>query len=389
MDVRVDGAREDLQSRRVHRLARRHVELGADRHDAPVVDGDLRLAAADVEVDVGHGTILPRVSRVQERLDALYALGDKIGYSAQEDEAHRLARGWLEEAGLTLEVDDAGNLVGRSGVDDDVWTGSHLDSVPGGGKFDGMLGVVAGIEAVERAARGSVVVFRDEERGCAGSRARVASGRLPRRYVELHIEQGPVLLERGDPLAVVTAIAGIARGELATHGRAGHAGTVPMRGRADALVGAAELILRIRDTAARIDGAVATVGRIEVEPGALNVIPDHVRVSVDARAPDAARFEELIAALGLEPSYRVEPVATAASVREALGTAMAARGLPLVELASGAGHDAGILAAAGVESGMLFVRSLNGGISHHADELTSDEDVSLAVDVLADALAGL
>ena len=326
------------------------------------------------------------MSRVQERLDALYALGDKIGYSAEEDEAHRLARGWMEDAGLTVEVDDAGNLVGRSGADDDVWTGSHLDSVPGGGKYDGMLGVVAGIEAVERARRGVAVVFRDEERGCAGSRARVASGRLPRRYVELHIEQGPVLLERGDPLAVVTAIAGIARGELVTHGRAGHAGTVPMHGRADALVDAAELILRIRDTAARIDGAVATVGRIGVEPGALNVIPDRVCVSVDARAPDAARFEELIAAVGLEPSYRVEPVAMAASVQEALRAAIAARGLPLVELASGAGHDAGILAAAGVESGMLFVRSRNGGISHHADELTSDEDVALAVAVLADAL---
>ena len=329
------------------------------------------------------------MSRVQERLDALYALGDKIGYSAEEDEAHRLARGWMEDAGLTVEVDDAGNLVGRSGADDDVWTGSHLDSVPGGGKYDGMLGVVAGIEAVERARRGVTVVFRDEERGCAGSRARVASGRLPRRYVELHIEQGPVLLERGDPLAVVTAIAGIARGELVTHGRAGHAGTVPMHGRADALVDAAELILRIRDTAARIDGAVATVGRIGVEPGALNVIPDRVCVSVDARAPDAARFEELIAAVGFEPSYRVEPVAMASSVQEALRAAIAARGLPLVELASGAGHDAGILAAAGVESGMLFVRSRNGGISHHADELTSDEDVALAVDVLADALAFL
>ncbi len=326
------------------------------------------------------------MSRVLERLDALYALGDKIGYSAEEDEAHRLARGWMEEAGLAIEVDDAGNVVGRSGVDDDVWTGSHLDSVPGGGKYDGMLGVVAGIEAVARVGRGSVVVFRDEERGCAGSRARVASGRLPRHYVELHIEQGPVLLERGEPLAVVTAIAGIARGELVTHGRAGHAGTVPMQGRADALVDAAELILRIRDTAARIDGAVATVGRIAVEPGALNVIPDRVLVSVDARAPDAARFEELIAAVGLEPSYRVEPVAMAASVQDALGAAIVARALPLVELASGAGHDAGILAAAGVESGMLFVRSRNGGISHHADELTSDDDVALAVDVLADAL---
>ena len=329
------------------------------------------------------------MDRVLERLDALYALGDKIGYSPAEDEAHRLARGWMEEAGLSVEVDDARNLLGRSGVDDDVWTGSHLDSVPAGGKYDGMLGVVAAIDAVARTGRGTAVVFRDEERGCAGSRARVASRRLPRRYVELHIEQGPVLLDAGRPLAVVTAIAGIARGELVVTGRAGHAGTVPMAGRADALVDAAELVLRIRDAARGIEGAVATVGRIDVHPGALNVIPDRVAVSVDARAPDATRFQELIDALGLEPTYRVEPVAMAAPVRAALGAAIEARGLEAVELASGAGHDAGILAAAGVESGMLFVRSSNGGISHHPDELTSDDDAALAVDVLADALANL
>lgn len=329
------------------------------------------------------------MNRVLERLDALFALGDKVGYSPAEDEAHRLARRWMEEAGLAVEVDESGNLLGHSGVDDAVWTGSHLDSVPSGGKYDGMLGVVAGIEAVERAGRGSAVVFRDEERGCAGSRGRVASKRLPRFYVELHIEQGPVLLESGRPLAVVTAIAGIARGELVTTGSAGHAGTVPMWSRADALVEAAELMLRLRDAAAAIEGAVATVGRVDVHPGALNVIPDRVALSVDARAPDAERFRRLIEALGLEPSYRVEPVAMANTVQDALRAAIAARGLPVVELASGAGHDAGILAAAGVESGMLFVRSRNGGVSHHPDELTSDDDVALAIDVLADALARL
>jgi len=295
----------------------------------------------------------------------------------------------MEEAGLAVEVDDAGNLIGRSGKDDGVWVGSHLDSVPNGGKFDGMLGVVGGIDAVARAGRGSVVAFRDEERGCAGSRARVASGRLPRRYVELHIEQGPVLLEADEPLAVVTGITGLARGEIVTSGRAGHAGTVPMAGRADALVAAAELILRVRDTAARIEGAVATVGRLEVEPGAPNVIPQRVVVSIDARAPDRVRFGELIAAIGFEPTYRVEPVAMAAVVRDTLRATIAARGLPVLELASGAGHDAGILAAAGVESGMLFVRSQNGGVSHHPDELTTDEDVALAVDVLAETLSRL
>jgi allantoate deiminase len=295
----------------------------------------------------------------------------------------------MEEAGLELEVDGAGNLLGSAREAADVWVGSHLDSVPNGGKYDGMLGVVAGLEAVERTGRGTVVAFRDEERGCAGSRARVASGRLPRRYLELHIEQGPVLLEQGAPLAVVTGIAGVARGELTTTGRAGHAGTVPMAGRADALVDAAELILRIRDTAGQIEGAVATVGRLDVQPGALNVIPDRVTVSVDARAPDPDRFAGLIAALGLEPTYRVEPVAMAEPVREVLRAELESRGLPVVELPSGAGHDAGILAAAGVESAMLFVRSQNGGVSHHPDELTTDEDVELATDVLAGVLARL
>jgi len=326
---------------------------------------------------------------VLDRLDALYALGDKIGYSEQEDAAHALVRGWIEEAGLAVEVDDSGNLIGRSGADDDVWTGSHLDSVPGGGKYDGMLGVVAGLEAVDRNRRGAVVAFRDEERGCAGSLARVASGKLPRRYLELHIEQGPVLLEAEQPLAIVTGIAGVARGEIEVHGQAGHAGTTPMAGRSDALVAAAELILQICDAASEIDGAVATVGRVAVEPGAVNVIPERVVVSVDARAPDPERFQELIDAVGLEPDYRVEPVAMSDAVRAALHEAITARDLPAIGLASGAGHDAGILAAAGVECGMLFVRSLNGGVSHHADELTSDADVELAVDVLADALARL
>ena len=295
----------------------------------------------------------------------------------------------MEQAGLDVEVDDAGNLIGSSGHADDVWTGSHLDSVPNGGKYDGMLGVVAGLEAVERAGRGSVVVFRDEERGCAGSRARAASGKLPRRYLELHIEQGPVLLERGAPLAVVTGITGLARGELVTTGRSGHAGTTPMAGRADALVDAAELILRIRDTAAQIDGAVATVGRLEVAPGALNVIPDRVTVSIDARAPGPDRFGALIAALGFEPTYRVEPVRMAAAVQDAVRATIEARGLPLIELPSGAGHDAGIMAAAGVEAGMLFVRSQNGGVSHHPDELTSADDVALAVDALTETLTRL
>jgi acetylornithine deacetylase/succinyl-diaminopimelate desuccinylase-like protein len=176
------------------------------------------------------------------------------------------------------------------------------------------------------------------------------------------------------------------RGELVVEGRAGHAGTTPMEGRADALVDAAELILRIRNAARSIEGAVATVGRVEVEPGGINVIPGRVRFSVDARAPDRERLEQLVAAIGLDPAPIVEPTEMSAEPRAALRTVLEARGLPVIELASGAGHDAGVMARAGVASGMLFVRSLNGGVSHSPDEDSSHEDVVLAVDVLTDAL---
>src|SRR5204863_7345407 len=141
---------------------------------------------------------------------------------------------------LETETDADGNLLGRSGKRDDVWTGSHLDSVPHGGKYDGALGVVAALEAVEAAGAGSAVVFRGEEVGCIGSRALVArGGPLPSAFLELHIEQGPVLEREGAPLGLVTGIVAYARGELVFEGRAGHAGTTPMEARDDALVAAA------------------------------------------------------------------------------------------------------------------------------------------------------
>jgi len=333
--------------------------------------------------------------RILERLDALYAIGGGPGAnrphpSAAEDEAHELAAGWLREAGLEVEVDAADNLFGRAPERPDVWVGSHLDSVPRGGRFDGALGVAAAIEAVAETGRGSVVAFRGEEVGCVGSRALCAGdAELPSAFLELHVEQGPVLAAAGVPLGVVTGIVGYARGELVFEGRAGHAGTTPMDARDDALVAAAEAVLRLRDAAREIDGAVATVGEVSVEPGASNVIPSRVRLSVDARAPDAQRLEGLVSAIGLEPVQRTEPAPMSAELRHVLREEIERHGLPAIELASGAGHDAGILAAAGVPSAMLFVRSLNGGVSHSPDELSSDEDVLLAVEVLTAALARL
>jgi allantoate deiminase len=319
-------------------------------------------------------------SRVIERLDAIYEIGaHRAGYSPEEDAAHLLAADWLREAGLEVSTDDVGNLFGRRG-DARVWSGSHLDSVPNGGRFDGALGVVAAIEAADRLRDRplAVAAFRAEETGPMGSRQLTE---LPAAFLELHIEQGPVLERAGEPLGIVTAIAGQARGEVVFEGRADHAGTTPMDVREDALVAAARFVLRVRESAR--DGAVATVGVVEVEPGAVNVVPARVTVSVDARAPTAEQLEVLVAAIGFEPGWQLAPVAMSGPPLEALRAA-----LPKApELVSGAGHDAMVLAAAGVPTGMLFVRSLNGGASHSPDELSSPEDIALAVDTLTDALS--
>ena len=337
--------------------------------------------------------------RVFERLDELYALGGGRGAnrpfgSPAEDAAHELAARWMEEAGLVVERDGAGNLLGRfPGRGGEVWTGSHLDSVPEGGRFDGALGVVAAIEALERIGPGErplgAVVFRGEEVGCVGSRARCEEGGLPESFVELHVEQGLRLASAGAPLGVVEGIVGYARRERVFEGSAGHAGTTPMDARDDALVTAAEYVLRVREAARAIPEAVATVGVIEAEPGAVNVVPGRVRLTVDARAPDTARLDALLDELGLDRGPRTEPVPMDEGIRAVLRAELESRGLPVVELASGAGHDAGILATRGVRSGMLFVRSLAGGVSHSPEEESSPEDVGLAVDVLASALRSL
>lgn len=330
--------------------------------------------------------------RILERLDQLYAMGDRIGYSREEDAAHELAAGWFRDAGLVVEVDARGNLIGRiPGGEHEVWTGSHLDTVPSGGRFDGALGVVAGLEAVERLGLPGlgVAVFRDEERGCAGSRARIVSGALPDAFLELHIEQGPRLERAGVPLAVVTAIVGYSRQTVTIAGTAGHAGTTPMADRDDALCAAAERVLAIREAARAIPETVATVGTLTVEPGGVNVIPGSVSFTVDARAPDREHLDKLLAAIGLETGVGVEPAVMDASVVAAVRGSIEELGVPVVELASGAGHDAGILAAAGVPSGMLFVRSLNGGVSHNPAELSSQEDIVLATDALTGALRRL
>jgi allantoate deiminase len=390
---------------------------------------------------------------VVERLELLYAIGDgeganRPGLSAAEEEAHRLVGGWMEEAGLTVSRDRAGNLYGRVAGRDpalpEVWIGSHLDSVPLGGRYDGALGVVAALEAVaslmERPERTiAVVAFRDEEgwrfgHGFLGSRAvsgGVDAAALDRRdragvsvrdalaelglgfepgaswlvpapgaFVELHIEQGPVLAGMGVAVGVVDSIVGIVELEIVFQGVEGHAGTTPMDGRRDAALCAATFQVAAAQVARRIPAAVVTVGSIAVEPGAGNVVPRRARLVVDARAPDAARVAELEVgirnaaaraagehgcALEVTAAAHVAPVRCDPLVVEVL--ARAAQSAP--HLASGAGHDAQILGAAGVPMGMLFVRSLAGGISHSPLEDTAEADIAMAVGVLTRALPEL
>ena len=392
-------------------------------------------------------------SRVEERLDALHAIGGGEGanrpaLSVHEDAAHALAAGWMRKAGLETSTDAIGNLYGRlpgreAGVAE-IWCGSHLDSVPRGGRFDGALGVVAAIEAVSRLEPGartvSVVAFRDEEGwrfgdGFLGSRA--VSGQLdgaglekadrdgvtvrealatgghlfmpdegwlvpaPAAFVEAHIEQGPVLAEKDAALGIVTSIVGILELQVVFAGAAGHAGTTPMGNRRDAALCAAAFQVGAAAAAREIPDTVVTVGSaIAVEPGAANVIARRATVRVDARAPDAERLaalERVISkvaggaaqAHGCEAqvnvTMRIDPVACDPELRDVLGRAAA--GAP--SLPSGAGHDAQVLARAGVPVAMLLVRSLNGGISHSPAESSSPEDVAACVEALEAALREL
>jgi allantoate deiminase len=399
----------------------------------------------------------PRAERAMERLDLLARIGadratggiTRPGLSASEDEAHALVAGWCEQAGMTVSRDAAGNLYARPAgapAAGEIWSGSHLDTVPAGGRFDGALGVVAALEAVSAVASEApdaplaVVVFRDEEGwrfgdGCFGSRAVAgqiegdglartdAAGTtvaealaalglpgppvdvaLPAAFVETHIEQGPTLDAAGCALGDVAAIAGMAGFTVTFRGASGHAGTVPMADRRDAFTACAELAVRLRDCVIEVPGAVATIGDVAIAHPASNVIPGLVRATVDVRAPSAAALDRLVSALpavaaevaarnrcGVDAirSWHDRPVVLSPRVRSAVRSAAEAEGEPILEMTSGGGHDAGVLAEAGVDAGMLFVRSLNGGASHRPDELSEEADVAAAVAVLTETLRSL
>jgi N-carbamoyl-L-amino-acid hydrolase len=374
--------------------------------------------------------------------------------------AHKAAaaqlRDWMQAAGLAAQIDAVGNVVGRypsaAAAARTLIVASHYDTVVNAGRFDGRLGILTALAVAEHLAgigqplpfHLDVIGFAEEEgvRFAApylGSSAiagrfdaavlqrsdkdgvrlgsllqeqgvdRDAIARLARPpetlrgYLEVHIEQGPVLLDRNLPVGIVTAIAGSARFHISVRGTAGHAGTVPMALRHDAAAAAAEIVLAVERRCSETANLVGTVGQLAVPHGLINVIPGNCELSLDVRAGDdtvrdgaiaeiVAAAQDIaarrgvtveISAIGSHPA-----VPCSAAMQAALAQAIARTGIAPFHLASGAGHDAAIFGGL-TEVGMLFVRSGNGGVSHSPLESVTAEDADVAARILLDVLINL
>ena len=373
------------------------------------------------------------------------------GFTKADGEGRQLVAQWMEEAGLSIRIDPAGNLIGRWDGEEPglpaLVTGSHIDTVPTGGHFDGALGVLAGLDVVRTLkATGrrlrhplEVIAFADEEStmvGCKGMTGTASAdpedyttsngdpiavnlerigGHWPslasaRRddtaiaaFLELHVEQGSVLESRGDAIGVVDGVVGQRRFSILITGQANHAGTTPMDLRQDALVTAADVVLAIEALAIRHPGdPVATVGRLQVWPNAANVVPGSVEMTVDLRDLSPQVLEELVdglmqdletigerrqCSIAIEPQFEVAPTPADALVIEAIAASAADLGLSFSHLPSRASHDAQELGRRW-PMGMIFVPS-RGGFSHSAAEFTSAEQCRSGTAVLLEALRRL
>jgi allantoate deiminase len=399
-------------------------------------------------------TAFPSGDRILERCEALARCSEqpdgltRVYLSAEQRAANALALAWMREAGMTARLDAVGNVVGRYEGERPqlpcLMLGSHLDTVRDAGKYDGMLGVVSGIECVACLnAEGrrlpfavEVVGFADEEgvrfnatllgsRAVAGTFDLAALDRVDASdqtlrqamrdfgldpdaiasaargrddvlaYAELHIEQGPVLEDEGLALGVVTAINGGNRFAVELTGMAGHAGTVPMQLRRDSLAAAAEFVLAVERICGAEPELVGTVGKIEALPGAVNVIPGRTRMSLDVRAPTNEQRERAVAGIrtafaeiarrrrvefDMNPVWEASTSACAPWLQRQFAAAIEGEGLPVRHLPSGAGHD-GMAMIAIADIGMLFVRC-KGGISHNPAEAISREDAEVGARAL-------
>jgi len=395
---------------------------------------------------------LAQIGRADDPVREIYATAvSRLGLTADEQRARDLVTSWCAPLGATARRDAAANLLIRfPGADPKapvVLVGSHLDSVPLGGRFDGALGVCCAVEAVvslvqsgARFARPvEIVGWADEEGarfgiGLFGSAA--AFGKLPadatdrrdkdgisigealralgesgelaaarrdpkgiRAYLELHIEQGPRLERAGAPLGVVSDIVGIFHGFVTVRGVQGHAGATVMGERVDALVAASHLIIALERIAKTIPDTVATVGEISVRPGAKNVIPGECTFSLDIRAPKQESIDRVLKEFRAEwhsiraRGTEMRPLQTVAvtpldpDVRELLHKCTLTVGVTAPAMVSGAGHDAQNPALSGVPTGMIFVRSTGG--SHAPTEFAGIDDAVLGTRALEAAIAEL
>ena len=404
----------------------------------------------------------PAAARVMARADELAAISEtpdaltRVYLSPQHLEANQRAARWMTQAGMTVWQDSVGNICGRYEGEQEgapaILLGSHLDTVRNAGRYDGMLGVLTAIEVVHGLHQQGrrlkqaieIVGFCDEEgtrfgitllgsRGITGTwpeswlaqtdadgvsvaQAMVLAGLDPARihlaarrteeiaaYLELHIEQGPCLEQEGLALGVVEAINGARRLNCRFTGEAGHAGTVPMSHRKDALAAAAEWMVRV-ETLTREQGGnrVATVGTLRCAPGAVNVIPGDVTLTLDIRGPHDQPLDALLDTLlkeaqaiasrrqlrfSAEEFYRIAATACDSGLQQVLSEAVQAVQGRSLTLPSGAGHDA-IAIAERWPSAMLFVRC-KGGISHHPAESVTADDVALAIAAYSRAVSAL
>lgn len=401
-------------------------------------------------------------ARVMARADELAAISEtpdaltRVYLSPQHLEANQRAARWMTQAGMTVWQDSVGNICGRYEGEQEgapaILLGSHLDTVRNAGRYDGMLGVLAAIEVVHGLHQQGrrlkqaieIVGFCDEEgtrfgitllgsRGITGTwpeswlaqtdadgvsvaQAMVLAGLDPARihlaarrpeeiaaYLELHIEQGPCLEQEGLALGVVEAINGARRLNCRFTGEAGHAGTVPMSHRKDALAAAAEWMVRVETLTSEQGGnRVATVGTLRCAPGAVNVIPGDVTLTLDIRGPHDQPLDALLDTLlneaqaiasrrqlrfSAEEFYRIAATACDSGLQQVLSAAVQAVQGRSLTLPSGAGHDA-IAIAERWPSAMLFVRC-KGGISHHPAESVTADDVALAIAAYSRAVSAL
>jgi hydantoinase/carbamoylase family amidase len=409
------------------------VRASAQRSDEAALPGSVA-ASLDELAKIGAGSDggVTRVAWSPELFAAYEWIGDR-----------------MRSIGLEVEVDAAGNLIGRwqVGSGRPVLVGSHLDTVPSGGRLDGVLGVVAAVHAVKLLQDEGfeperpvwVVAFMDEEGtrfnaalfgsraftgedltnlgarvDAAGTTLRDALGERGHEldltheasrigevgaYLELHIEQGPVLEAEGVQIGVVTSIVGLRGYRVRLRGQANHAGTTPMRLRRDAFAGAARIALELREHARARENVTANVGKVAVAPGGANVVPGLADFTIDVRAATAQGVAELehvveesVARIAreegleaeLEQIFSLEPLELDPQLVDAVERAAAAEGASSRRIASGAGHDAMVIGRH-VPAAMIFVPS-RGGISHSPEEYSSPSEVELGMRVLAATL---